>query len=424
MTPARNTGSSILNAWRAEREAAGAGENQAARTIPVSEIVPGSEGYSWLVDAAPGRRAVSEHTAMAVGAVYACVALIGGALGQLVLQTYSVGSGGTTKVMSDLWYMLNKEMHPRWAAAVGWEFLAQALLLQGDGHIRIHRPTPFSSAVESLEPMHPRSVSPMLVDDRLVYTIVNLDGTVETVDQDDMIHVPGPGFDGLRGISQLRHVLRQPVSKSLATGDLDESLVHDGLRPDLALQTEAKLAPDQIDSLRSQWRERYGGMKNQGAPIVLSSGMKIERITMTAADAQLLDSKKLTVEDIARIFGVPPFMIGQVEKQTSWGSGIEQMGTGFVRYTLGRHMTKIEQELERKLARRGQTTIAYDAAALQRGDTKSRYDAYRAALGGAGMPGWMSKNEVRAQENLPPKEGGDQLFDGQGNGKPTPPAAE
>lgn len=415
MSTPNNAGSAILNEWRAKREAERAASAETTRTIPISEMSHGSEGYGWLTGNVPGRRAVSERNALAVGAVYACVSLIGGALGQLLLQTY-VQSGDQLVVSKpDLWYLLNEQMHQRWSAALGWEFGAQSLLLHGDLFSRIHRPTSFSANVESIEPLHPLRVSPLLYEDRLIYTIVNIDGTVETVDQDDMLHVPGPGFDGLRGLSQIRHVLRQPISTALAAGDVGENMLTDGLRPDIVLSTDAKLDRGQIDLLREQWVERYGGLKNSNAPVALGGGLKVEKISMTAADAQLVDREKLTVEDVARIFGVPPYMIGQLEKQTSFGSGIEQMGTGFVRYTLGRHMTKIQQEASRKLATRGKTSIAYDASALLRGDTKSRYDAYRSALGRAGEPGWIKQNEVRKLENLPPVPDGDTLFNGTGD---------
>lgn len=411
MSTPNNAGSAILNEWRARREAERAAA-QGAHTIPVSEMVPGSEGYNWLAGSLPGRRAVSERNALAVGAVYASVALIGGALGQLMLQTYNVKDALKTAVQGDLWYMLNEEMHPRWSAALGWDFSAQSLLLHGNLYIRIHRPTPFSVNVESLEPIHPLRCTPLLYEDRLIYTIVNLDGTVETIDQDDMLHVPGPGFDGLRGMSQIRHVLRQPISTALAANDVGENMLTDGLRPDIVLTSDSKIDRDQVKLLRDQWADRYSGLSNSNAPVVLGGGLKVEKISMTAADAQLLDREKLTVEDVARIFGVPPYMIGQMEKQTSFGKGLEELGTSFVRYTLGRHMTKIQQEASRKLATRGKTSIAYDPSALLKGDMTSRYAAYRAALGRAGEPGWMRQNEVRQLENLPPAPDGDKLFNG------------
>ncbi|WP_246795635.1 phage portal protein [Burkholderia perseverans] len=424
MSTPNNAGSAILNRWRAEREAKRA-VTASADSYKLSEMTVGTDGYRILTGGAPAARPVTERSAMAIGAVYACVSLIGGALGQLILQTYTVGSNRLlAPVYGDAWYMLNEAMHPRWSAAVGWDFSAQALLLHGNFYIRIHRPSVFSSAIESLEPLHPLSVSPFLYEGRLIYNIVNIDGTAETLDQDDMIHVPGPGFDGLRGMSQIRHVLRQPVSTAAAAGAVSENMMTEGLRPDIVLSSEGKVDRDQISSLREQWVERYSGLVNMNAPVVVGGGLKVEQISMTSADAQLIEREKLTVEDVARIFGVPPYMIGQLEKQTSFGTGLEQLGTAFVRYTLGRHMTKIEQEFNRKTAVRGKTRFEYDASALERGDTKTRYDGNSTAIGRAGAPGWMTPNEVRHAENLPPLDGGDQLYNGAGYGKSAAETAE
>ena len=136
--------------------------------------------------------------------------------------------------------------------------------------------------------------------------------------------------------------------------------------------------------------------------------MELEKLSITPEDASLLDTRRFQVEEIARIFGVPPHMIGHTSASTSWGTGIEQQSIGFVKYTLQRHLVKIEQELNRKIwPTRARYYVEFSAVGLERGDTKTRNEAYRIALGRAGEPGWMSVNEVRRAENLPPVEGGD-----------------
>lgn len=118
-------------------------------------------------------------------------------------------------------------------------------------------------------------------------------------------------------------------------------------------------------------------------------------------------------------------MIGQTDKTTSWGNGVEQMGIGFVKYTLQRHLVKIEQEFNRKLFRTARNFVEFNAATLERGDFKTRNDGYRVGLGRAGEPGWLTVNEVRRMENLPPVDGGDTLNTGATNApEPNPPAAE
>ena len=251
---------------------------------------------------------------------------------------------------------------------------------------------------------------------RLLY-VYNDDGVIKACDQDDILHVPNAGFDGKRGMSQIRHVLRQPVNIAKDAGEQTGVFLGDGMRPDLALVTpkETRLQSEQIDDLRMQWHSRYNGMANSKAPVVLTGGMDIKQLTMTAVDAQLLETRKLQAEQIAQIFGVPPHMVGMVEKTTSWGSGIENQSIGFVKYTLQRHLVKIEQEINRKCHRTERLFCEFDTKGLERGDLKSRNESYRIALGRAGEPSWLTVNEVRRAENLPPIAGGDELFSNQIN---------
>ncbi|WP_275760829.1 phage portal protein [Ralstonia pseudosolanacearum] len=420
----RQQGSVVLNTWRAEREAARA----QAKSVPVSEIVPGSDAYGWLTGTTPGGGGpISERGAMGVSAVYACVSLIGGAVASLILQTYRRVGKSREAVQTPLWSMLNQQMHSRWSAPVAWEYAMQSLLLHGDAFMRIHRKSRYSPEVQSLEPYHPRSVFVQLIDDRLVYTLWSLSGEQVTVDQDDMIHVPGPGFDGLRGLSQLQHVLRQPVN--IGRDGLDQaSSTMRNMRPDLVLTQDKdakKMESADIDKMRSQWLERYGGEGGRnGAPIILTGGMGIKEISITPQDAQLVQTLNLSVEDTARAFGVPPFMIGYTDKTTGWGSGVEQMSIGFVKYTLQRHLVKIEEELNRKI-NRGSTEnyVEFDTETLERGDLKSRLEAARIAYGRAGEPGWITRDEVRQIFNLPPATAGDVFNEGKSNAPKSDPAA-
>ncbi|QNB11570.1 phage portal protein [Paraburkholderia tropica] len=419
-------GSRILNEWNAQRQAQRVNAQGSVGPVPVSEITRGSEAYSWLTGVSGRGRPISERGAMSVATVYSCVSLIGGAIAATTIEEFESVGLDTLPVKSDFWYLLNEQMHPRWSAAVGWEFGIQALLLHGDMFMRIRRVTPWSSKIEAFEPYHPLAAFPDIVDDRLVYTLWNeTTGTIEVVDQDDMIHVPGPGFDGRRGMSQIRHVLRQPVGMSAAAGELIEALVSDGLRPDLVLKAEGKLDEAKVLLLRKQWMERYSGLSNSNAPIVLGGDMDVKEISMSVADAQLIESRKLTDDDVCGIFGVMPYMIGRPEKTTTLGSSVEQFGISFVKYTLQRHMVKIAQELNRKVVRSGNRGVRHDVSSLERGDTKSLYETLRLARGRAGEPGIMTLNEVRRRLHLPTVPDGDTIFQGTKDAqKPDPAAAQ
>ncbi|QED92861.1 phage portal protein [Eikenella exigua] len=381
---------------------------------PASGIVPGTPAYAWLTGGAAGYgRPLSETTALAQGTVYACVGLLSGALASMPLHLYRHTADGRERVRNDLWHILNEQMQTRWTAALGWEFGMQSLLLHGDAFFRIDRVSLYSNRIAGLTPLHPLAVDVRKQDGRLLY-LYNDDGQIRVYDQDDVLHVPGLGFDGKRGMSQISYVLRQPVNIANDAGSQAGAFLGDGMRPDLVLQSPAgtKLSNEQIDQVRQQWHARYSGVSNSGAPVVLTGGMDLKQLTMTAVDAQLLETRKLQAHEIAQIFGVPPHMIGMTEKTTSWGSGIEQMSLGFVKYTMQRHLVKFEQEINRKCNALSGLFCEFNTKGIERGDLKSRNESYRIALGRAGEPGWMTVNEVRRAENLPPLEGGDVLFRG------------
>ncbi|SMG09605.1 phage portal protein [Paraburkholderia susongensis] len=417
-------GSVILQRWNAERQTAreaaavkaavtAAGSQDHRDLGPVEQIVPGTTAYTLLTGTEGKRRAVTERTAMSVSTVYACVALIAGAIASITIEEHERSGRNVLPVDSDYWRLLNREMHPRWAAAVGWEFGAQSLILRGNLYQRIHRVTPYSPVVEFIEPMHPDGCDPRLVDGRLVYACTDLEtGELEVVDQDDMIHVPGPGFDGIRGLSQIQFVLRKQVNTALAGGEMAETMM-DTVRPDIAFETEQNINEKKIADLRNQYVEKYVGLENSIAPMVLPNGLKlkeIKRIGMSALDVQLVENRKLSAEEICEIFGVWPYMIGRGGSQPPGTA--DNIGINFVKYTLTRHLVKIQQELDRKLIRKGNRFLAHNVSSLERGDIKTRYEAYRLSLGRAGEPGWATQNEVRLDDNRPALDGGDELFNG------------
>jgi HK97 family phage portal protein len=146
---------------------------------------------------------------------------------------------------------------------------------------------------------------------------------------------------------------------------------------------------------------KYQGNGPNGIPLVLTEGLDVKELSMTAADAQLIETRKWQVSDIARAFGVPEHMIGSTEKSTSWGTGLEEMGQGFVDYTLAPHITRLENELNRKLFKRGANYVRVNLDGLMRGNATARAGYYKAALGGTQNAAWMTPNEVREIESLP-----------------------
>lgn len=405
-------GSVILNRWLADRQAAKVPQN-AGVSYDSSLGTKGSELYDWITGGISTAGAVvNERTAMGVSTVYACVSLIGGAIASLPVPIYKRMDSGRERVDHPVWWLLNEQPHPDMSAAAFWEYLITANLLYGDAFAEIVRPSAATNAVKWLRPHHPRNVTVDCLDNDLglVYTVIDPDGDepTRTILGADMLHIPGVGFNGKRSLSPIRHAGRNAVGIALAADNWSSGFFENGARPDFALTTDASLKPEQIDSLRSQWAERHSGALNRGKPVVMQGGLKVQPLTVPAEDAQLIETRRMQVEDIARIYGVPPHMIGHTSASTSWGSGIEQQAIGFVRFTLQRHLVRIEQEINRKFWPRSTAHFAeFNVSGLERGDYKARNEGYRVALGRAGEPGWMTINEVRRMENLPPLDGGD-----------------
>lgn len=400
-------GSTILAAWNAERQA-----QRAQNATPVSEITPGTEMFEVLTGSMPGGAGmpVNEQTAMAVSAVYASVGLIGGAIAALPFHLYRHLPEGRERVSSDLWYLFNEQPWPNWTAASAWSWAAQSIGLKGDGFWRIHRVTPYSNQIGGFEPLHPGRVTPRREGKRNVYLVVEEDGTLVTIDQDDMLHFPGIGFDGLRSLTPIRAALRAGAGIALAADEFAASFFRNGARPDYALKTDKSLNREQAELLRATWMARHQGPSSAHLPAILTGGLSVQQLTMNAEDAQLLATRKFQIEDIARIFGVPPHMIGYTEKASSWGAGVEQMSIGFVRYTLRRYLDSMRQEINRKVWPRSRQLFAeHNTDALLEGDAKAQAEFLGKALGGPGTQGWMTVNEVRRLKNLPPIEGGDKL---------------
>lgn len=350
--------------------------------------------------------AVNEASAMRVTAVYACVRLIAGAIASLPLAVYRRTDDGRERVRNDLWWLLNEQPCPTVSAAVFWEYLLAQMLLSGDALAEIERGR--GGAIRGLIPLDSRAVGIRNVSGRLRYEFCR-DGQWLGRDQDDILHIPGFGFDGTRGMSVIRHAAREAIGLALAAEAFSSRFFASGAHPDVALKVPGKMTQEQIDNLRRIWASKYGGAHNASLPIVLTEGTDLKEVTLSAQDSQLIEARRFQVADIARAFGVPPHMVGETDKSTSWGSGIEQQGIGFVQYTLAPHLNRIEQEINRKCFRTERLFVEFNVEGLLRGDSKARAEYYTRALGGTQNPAWMTPNEIRRLENLPPLAGGDHL---------------
>lgn len=362
---------------------------------------------------------ITPQTALKVAAVYACVRILAGVIGSLPLPVFERDDSDRRPVRHPLWWLLNEQPNERMTATSFWEYVIACNLLHGDGLAVIRRNN--NNVIEGFVPVNSRDATVRTIKVgrfkyRQIYAVT--DGA-ETygVEAGDMLHIPGLGFNGERSMSVIQYAAHNAIGIAIAGDQHSGNALAAGLTSRVALEAPqgTKFDDEQIEQLRRQFVERYGmsptGGPNSALPLILANGLKANALTINATDAQLIESRKFQVVDIARAFGVPPFMIGETEKSTSWGSGLEQQVLGFVKFTLQPILRRIEQELNRKIwPVRERFFTEFNINGLLRGDAKSRAEFYRAALGGAQGDGWMGVDEVRKLENLPPASESDGLY--------------
>lgn len=353
--------------------------------------------------------AVTPEIAMKASVVFACTRVIAGAFAAMPVHVYERTPEGRRRVEHEVWWLLNEQPAPEWTAASFWERIVADSLLQGDGFAEIVRGR--GGKVIGFLRIDPRSVTVRRSGGRLHYLILDAEtGKARGLDQDDVLHFPGFGFDGARGMSVIRWAAYQALGIAFAAEEHSARFLANGAKPSVVISLTGAVTPEQEDKFQRKLERGHTGA-GVFRPLVLGKGATATTLALSPEDAQLLQSRIFQVEEICRAFGVPPFMVGANDKTTSWGTGIEQLGIGFVRHTLGAPMRRFEQELNRKLWPRSTRYFAeFHAAALMRGDAKAENDAHRQALGGSQGPGWTTVNEVRRIQNLPPIAGGDDLY--------------
>lgn len=353
---------------------------------------------------------VTAESAKRSAALYACVRLIAGSVALLPLQIYERVGDTRKEANIDVWWLLNESPYQTLTACSYWEWMVSSMLLRGDGLAQILRDK--NGYPKGFMPLPRECVVIKKQGDRLIY-LVNDGVSKFGIQQEDVLHFPGFGFDGVQGESVIRFAARQAVGNALSADEYSGEFFANGATPSVVVAYPEGQAPkvDQQEFLRQQLEERHTGNGKRHRPLILTNGGKLNPVSLTAEDAQLLETRKFQVIEVARACGVPPHMIGESSASTSWGSGIEQMSIGYARYTLGPPLRRIEQELNRKLWPRSyKYFVEFNRDGLLAGDSKTEAEFFGKALGGPGAQGWMTINEVRHKKNLPPIEGGDKLI--------------
>lgn len=237
------------------------------------------------------------------------------------------------------------------------------------------------------------------------YTSENPEIGVVTAPAEDMLHVKFYTEDGINGKSPIQ-LAREAVGLSLAVERYGAGFFGSGGRPTGVLTTGKSLKQETLDRLRGQWTNNYEGAGAKKT-LILEEGMDYKSISLSPEDSQFIATRKFQISEVARMFGVPPHMLADLEKATF--SNIEHQSIDFVRFSLLPWIRRIEQEMTWKLLDEGERkrySIWFNVDGLLRGDTKSRYESY--AIGK--NAGFMTVNEIREYEGLPPVDGGDKLW--------------
>jgi HK97 family phage portal protein len=354
---------------------------------------------------------VNSATAMRVSAVYRSTALISGSVASQPVDIYQRDpKGKPIKIPNHpLWWALNESANSQNSAAVFKEWMTAQMLLRGDGLAYIIRaadgvtPVGFLPLRREQVVIQQRAPRSPKEPPQLVYFITTPWGSFPA-EYDEMIHFPGFGFNGIESMSVIQWGARNAIGTAMRADEFAGRFFSQGAQPQFALKVPGKMSEEAKIALRESWQAKYQGNGPNGIPLVLTENIDVKELTMTAADAQLIESRKWQVADVARAFGVPPHMIGDTEKSTTWGSGLEELGQAYVDYTLSPHIKRLEEELTRKLFKRGTNYVRFNLDGLMRGNATARSTYYGKALGGTQNPAWMTANEVRELENLPPSD--------------------
>lgn len=352
---------------------------------------------------------ITVNTAMQLSAVWACVRLIAGTISTIPLNIARRNADGsiTPQPLHPATALIGRAPNDAVTAAQFWESIMMAALLWGDGFAEIVR---FGNKPVALNFLLPGRLTRRRLIDKagtIEYRYTDFDGTQRVLDEKNLLRIPGISSDGVNGLSVIQfgaNILGSAQAATKVAGKIFEN----GMRPSGSIGVEGFLTAEQREAVRLNILPHFSGTQNTGKTLVLEGGMKYESIGINPDDAQLLESRQFSVEEIARFFGVPPHMIGHSDKQTSWGTGLEQMSLGFLTYTLRPWLVRITQAVGRRMLTAGEqdTLFAdFEVEELLRADSAARSAFYSSMT----QNGVYTRNEARRRERLPALPGGDVL---------------
>ena len=359
-------------------------------------------GFRFFLGGTTAGKAVTEQSAMQLTAVYSCVRILSEAIAGLPLHLYRyTEDGGKEKALNHpLYPLLHDEPNPEMASFNFRETLMSHLLVWGNAFAQVIRNG--KGEIVALYPLMPNRMKVDRDDaGRLYYSYQMADSDAPTMKNgtvilkpSDVLHIPGLGFDGLVGYSPIA-MAKNAIGMALATEEYGAKFFANGATPGGLLEYPGTVKdPDRV---RDSWNRGFSGSQNAGKVAILEQGMKYTPVSIAPEQAQFLETRKFQINEIARIFRIPPHMIGDLDKSSF--SNIEQQSLEFVKYTLDPWVVRWEQALSRSLftpEEKKRYFFKFNVEGLLRGDYQSRMNGYAVAR----QNGWMSANDIRELENL------------------------
>lgn len=347
----------------------------------------------------PAASAVTEESALQLSAVWACVRLISENIASLPVTLYRDTPDGRVEDTEHWFYQVLRKPNRYQTSVEFWETMTLNLVLNGNAFARIMR---VGGKIRSLMPLMASQVEVQLLDDGSVVYIYTKDGKVEVIAERNMWHVKLYG-NGIIGMSPLQFG-RNIFGISQAAEKAVTKVYANGAKPSGVITFDRILKPEQREQVRASFAGLTTGDDNR--LMVLEAGSKFEPISMSPQDIELLASRKFQIEEICRWFGVPSVLVNDTSGSTTWGSGIEQLVTGFYKLNLRPYLERYESSAQRWLLEDEPVYLEFEFEGLLRSDLKTRLEGYRTGIAGS----ILTPNEARKIEGWPTKEGGDDLL--------------
>lgn len=357
----------------------------------------------WFGAVSSSGKSVSVDSAMQLSAVWACVRLLSETVSTLPLKVYRKNADGSREEARNhpLYRLLCESPNVEMTPGRFMLFIVASICLRGNAFVEKKR---IGSRVVALMPLLPQNMTvERLENGRLQYQYTEKNGK-RIIDANDMMHIRGFGLDGVCGMHPIAEG-REVFGAAMAAEEAAGKIFAQGMQASGFLSSDQKLNPGQRDDLRKSLAT-FHGSRGAGKLMVLEAGLKYQGITMNPEAAQMLQTRALNVELICSWFKVPPFMIGHMDKQSSWASSVEAQNLHFLTNCLRPILDNIEQEIKRCLIDRDERHNIYaefSVEALLRADSAGRAAFYASAL----QNGWMNRSTVAMKENMPPIPGGD-----------------